>query len=112
VEATKACDLCGVPIRGGTEIFAVVADSSCIYPAEADFDGNRLVVACTTDHLAEIVAKYRQRPFVQEELWAGKIAREQVSPGDQPERIAAATGLTVAQVLRATAWHDSRDQTG
>lgn len=38
-------------------------------------DGKRMVVGCTEEHLAELVEQYKHRPFVEPQLWAGKIAR-------------------------------------
>ncbi|NUK86153.1 hypothetical protein [Streptomyces lunaelactis] len=30
---------------------------------------------CSREHLAELVEQHKRRPFVDAELWAGKIAR-------------------------------------
>lgn len=59
----------------GTERYAIVPDSSSIHAVDPRFDGKRMVVACTKEHLAALVKEYRQRPFADAELWAGEIAR-------------------------------------
>ncbi|MGG8710478.1 hypothetical protein ACQ88U_37790 [Streptomyces lividans] len=37
-------------------------------------DGLRLVTACSQEHLDVLRQRYARRPFIEEELWIGKIA--------------------------------------
>jgi hypothetical protein len=54
--------------------------------------------------------RYRLRPFVEDELWAGKIrrARRRHPAGLTGEEMAGATGLDARQILRALAWQAAR----
>lgn len=48
-----------------------------------------------------MVEQYRARPFVEPELWAGKIARALAErPGLSPVELAEETGLTPEEVER------------
>ncbi|SHL56983.1 hypothetical protein MOV08_20610 [Streptomyces yunnanensis] len=105
---TALCDLCGTVISDGTEWYAVVPDSSSIHAVDAKFDGKRVVVGCTKEHLAELVEQYEHRPFVQSELWAGKIARavEKHRGRISKEVLAGETGLTPEQIAEGVAWEN------
>jgi len=59
----------------GSEAYALVKDSSAIHAVDPKFDGKRMVVACSPEHLRELAGQYKRRPFVEAELWAGKIDR-------------------------------------
>ncbi len=95
----------------GSEAFcAVVRDSSAIHIDTPAFDGRRFVTACSSGHLLELQEQYRQRPFVDEELWVGKLARamDGCPDGLNPRTLAEATGLTAQQVEAAITWQNER----
>lgn len=50
-----------------------VPDSSVTNAAGARFDGMRLLTACSSEHLGRLRDQYAQRPFVEAELWAGRM---------------------------------------
>ncbi|BDH12212.1 hypothetical protein [Streptomyces hygroscopicus] len=109
------CDLCGAAAPPASQLFSLVPDSSVIHPYDPEQDGLRRLVACGPDHLGELRQQYRQRPYVKEELWAGKIAR---ALGSQPdldeEELAEVTGLNFLQIERTLTWESERflsDQT-
>jgi len=101
----ELCDVCAAVLTDGTELHAVLADSSAV-DARPALDGWRRVVACTPDHLAELVDHYRGRPFDDDELWANVVARAgrrapwELDIGD----VVASTGLTLDQVIRGLRW--------
>lgn len=93
-------------IRGGSELYALVPDSSVVHTHDTRMDGRRLATACSQDHLSELVKQYRRRPFVAAELWAGKMARALgCHPGGiGAAELAAETGLTSQQIELASHW--------
>jgi hypothetical protein len=104
----ELCDLCAAVIRDGSELYATVADSSAVDPHRQTPDGQRRLVACTPHHLRELVDWYDGRPFDDEELWAGIVARAQRGVGPDAdidiEDLVVMTGLTLQQVMRAGRW--------
>jgi len=107
----ELCDLCGAVVSDETELYALVPDSSAIHAHDPTFDGHRLVSACTTEHLRELTEQYRRRPFVDAELWAGKVLR--AAEGGGGRRVDDAvlvelTGLTIEQIHAGIAWHNER----
>ena len=101
----KLCGVCGAVISDRSEVYDLVPDSSAIHVREAMFDGKRMVVACSCAHLQELREKYRDKPFVDEELWTGKIVRSvHAHPeGLDREALARETGLTPEQIEQAIA---------
>ncbi|WP_411138521.1 hypothetical protein [Streptomyces sp. C10] len=92
--AIPAIQLCGL-----------VPDSSFLHPYDPDLDGLRRLVACGPEHLGELQQQYRERPFVREELWAGKIARAlRNQPDLDEEELADVTGLHFIQIERSLTW--------
>ncbi|MFE8955217.1 hypothetical protein [Streptomyces althioticus] len=87
-----------------------VADSSAVHPDDPLHDGLRRVTACCRAHLELIRTAYRRRPFVQEELWAGKIGRVLTAgpPVLGMTELACRTGLDEPDIRRAIAWHNER----
>ena len=106
----ELCDLCGVAISNGAAAYSLVPDSSVLHARDPNLDGQRVLVACSPDHLGELQERYRQRPFVNEELWAGKIGRAtQDHPfGISEKELVEATGLNLLQIERAVAWQRER----
>ncbi|MFG3408958.1 hypothetical protein [Streptomyces sp. NPDC048142] len=104
----ELCDLCGAVVSGSTEWYALVPDSSSIHAVDARFDGKRLVVGCVKEHLAELIKQYKRRPFVDAELWAGKIARalQKYEGRISEEDLAAETGLAPNQIEAAATWQN------
>jgi hypothetical protein len=104
------CDFCGATISHGSELYALVPDSSAINARDPELDGKRFLTACSRDHLAELQEKYLRKPYVIEELWTGKISRAiQDHPfGLSLKQLAEVTGLSVPQIERAEAWQNQR----
>ncbi|MGW1617426.1 hypothetical protein ACWCQZ_50820 [Streptomyces sp. NPDC002285] len=84
---------------------AMVPDSSSI-TVDPKFDGTRLIVCCSRQHLAELTEQYKHRPFVDAELWQGKIARaiQHHPDGISPETLAEETGLNLQQIEAGVTW--------
>lgn len=104
----ELCDLCGEEISDGTEVSALVPDSSVIHGHDPKLDGKRRLTACSSEHMAALVEVYEQRPFVDAELWAGKIGRviEAHRGRISPEELAEETGLTQAQIELGMSWQE------
>ncbi|MFE2157995.1 hypothetical protein ACFW9M_09280 [Streptomyces lydicus] len=104
------CDLCGGPIPPSLQIFSLVPDSSVIHPEDPDQDGQRLLAACSPEHLSDLQQRYRRRPYANEELWSGKIARAlRAHPeGLDDEHLVQATGLNFIQIEHALSWESER----
>ncbi|MFJ6752080.1 hypothetical protein ACIQNI_28430 [Streptomyces sp. NPDC091266] len=103
------CDLCGVETSPTSQAFSLVGDSSCIHPYDPDQDGERLLAACGSDHLGQLQQRYWERPFVKEELWAGKIARAlRMQPDLGAEELTEAAGLSLIQIEHTLAWESER----
>lgn len=79
---------------------------------DSQFDGARMLVGCSREHLAELVERYKRRPFVDAELWAGKIARvlRQHPQGISEEDLTRKTGLTHDQIQREVMWQNTEAQ--
>jgi hypothetical protein len=106
------CDLCGTLVWDSTEWNALVRDSSAVHPVDANFDGKRLVVGCSREHLAELVEQYKRRPFMYAELWAGKITRalRQHPKGISEEELARETGLSPDEIRHGVTWQNAELQ--
>jgi hypothetical protein len=104
----ELCDFCGAAIVSGVPLYGYVADSSAVHPQKEWLDGLRAIAACSAEHLAGLRDQYRQRPFVEEELWAGKISRalDRCPQGLTVEELGQRTGLTLSDIRRAIAWHN------
>ncbi|WP_277436209.1 hypothetical protein [Streptomyces sp. SPB162] len=106
-EPVELCDWCGrLWYDGG--VLAIVRDSSAVHATDPAKDGMRLLVACGGEHLGALLERYRQRPFVEEELWSWQIVRAlSAAPHDMTvEELSPVTGLTTPQIHRALAWRD------
>ncbi|MBT2207718.1 hypothetical protein [Actinomadura sp. NEAU-AAG7] len=81
----------------------------------APWDGRRMVVACSPDHMRQLHDLAEARPYNDAELWAGKLLRalEDARPADQieisVEELRHATGLTPEQLLAAMCWLERDD---
>ncbi|MFD1934897.1 hypothetical protein ACFSKW_25825 [Nonomuraea mangrovi] len=106
----ELCDWCGKLISDGSELYGVAQDSSMINADDPRFDGQRFLTACTYEHLIALREHYRRRPFVDEELWAGKITRalDDASEEYNLDDLTAATGLNPEQVERCIAWLEAQ----
>lgn len=104
----ELCDLCGTVVADNTELYAVVPDSSVVHAVDPRLDGKRMVVGCSREHLAELVEQYKGRPFIDAELWAGKIGRAIEARGGKvtPEKLTEETGLTEAQIELGMLWQN------
>lgn len=110
-DPSELCDACGTVITDETDgIFALVPDSSALHAIDPGLDGRRVLIACSLDHLAELVDEYRHRPYAVDELWAGKVCRALEENGGSLSlpAIAAASRLSEAQVERGVDWHNAR----
>lgn len=56
----ELCDLCGVLIFDGSELYGLVPDPSATHAPGAGTDGLRLVAACCPEHLARLREEYRR----------------------------------------------------
>ncbi|TJZ95467.1 hypothetical protein [Actinacidiphila oryziradicis] len=52
----ELCDLCGMAISDGSELYAFARDSSLIHPYDPKFDGKRCLTACSAEHMAQLAA--------------------------------------------------------
>ncbi|MFE1856395.1 hypothetical protein [Streptomyces sp. NPDC059489] len=88
--------------------YAFVPDSSAIYWHDPKMDGRRMVMTCSVEHLEQLVEEYRRRPFVDAELWAGKMARAMFwhSGEVSEDELFAETGLSPEQIEQAVTWHN------
>lgn len=110
VEALDLCDHCGQAVPESDLLSALVPDSSALHPTDPNLDGKRVIIACSVDHLAELVAYYRHRVFVPEEQWAGKVCRA-LADYDGPvplSTVAQLSGLSVRQAEQGVEWHNAR----
>ncbi len=107
-DVVELCDVCGLLVAEDEAYLSVVADSSATATEGGELmDGERLLTACSWEHLEYLVLAYEQRPFVWEELWAAKMldALRQYGPRLTTVQLAAASGLTPAQLDHARTWH-------
>jgi hypothetical protein len=106
----KLCDLCGMAISDGSELYAFARDSSPIHPYDPKFNGNRCLTACSAEHMTQLQEEYKHRPFIEEEPWAGKMGRvfDQHPEGLSIKDMIEATGLTRKQLDRAIAWNNEQ----
>ncbi|MFI6599445.1 hypothetical protein ACIBHX_24600 [Nonomuraea sp. NPDC050536] len=97
-------------IRNGSEHYSLTPDSSLILTSDPRLGGRRLPSACSKEHLAELHDHYRRRPFVQEELWAGRIARAVQNATEEltAKDLIDATGLNLEQIERCRAWLEAQ----
>ncbi|MGW2254284.1 hypothetical protein ACWCXH_29440 [Kitasatospora sp. NPDC001660] len=109
-ETLDLCDLCGRAVAHGDLLSALVPDSSALHATDPELDGERVLTACTVDHLAALTEQYRHRPFVPEEQWAGKVCRALADYDDAVplSMVAALSGLSVRQAARGVEWHNAR----
>lgn len=99
------CDLCGMRLPATAQVYSLVPDSSFLHPYDPDLDGLRRLAACGPAHLKELQQQYRKRPFLKEELWAGKITRAlRNQPDLDAEELADVTGLNFIQIERSLTW--------
>ncbi|WP_326615785.1 hypothetical protein OG863_00920 [Streptomyces decoyicus] len=98
-----------MPIPSATQTYSLVPDSSFLHPYDPDHDGLRRLAACGPEHLSELQQQYRTRPFVKEELWAGKVARAlRTQPNLDEDELADVTGLNYIQIERSLTWESER----
>lgn len=110
--ATAArCDLCDAPATDDRGLRTHVKDSSYLDPVDPRLDGDRPLTACSAEHLTELIKKVGARPFVDEELWAGKMARalDTHPRGLSLYALAMETGLTQDQIAQAALWAGRAD---
>ncbi|MFF3910321.1 hypothetical protein ACFYZJ_31225 [Streptomyces sp. NPDC001848] len=81
-------------------------------PVSHQYDGKRMLVGCSREHLEELVEQYKRRPFLDAELWAGKIARvlRRHPEGISEEDLARESGLTHEQIQRGVMWQNTEAQ--
>ncbi|MEV6793442.1 hypothetical protein AB0M87_15880 [Streptomyces sp. NPDC051320] len=104
----ELCDACGTAILSGLPLYAYVPDSSAVQAGKEWLDGLRFLAACCEEHLNALRDQYRRRPFIEEELWAGKISRalDQHPDGLTAEELGRTTGLMLPDIRSAMAWHN------
>ncbi|GAA2355087.1 hypothetical protein [Nonomuraea africana] len=108
-DVPQLCGWCGMAIQDGTEVHGVVPDSSVTHASDPACDGQRFLTTCSREHLAALQEHYRRRPFIEEELWAGKIARAlDRSEALTAEQLEEVTGLRREQIERCVAWLEAQ----
>ncbi|GAA2701683.1 cyclin family protein [Nonomuraea recticatena] len=109
VNAPDRCGWCGTVIPPGTGVHGIATDSWVTDDSDAQDDGQRFLTSCGYEHLVALREHYRRRPFLDEELWAGKIAsafeRHDVLTVEDLERV---TGLSREQIQRCVAWLETQ----
>ncbi|WP_460066649.1 hypothetical protein [Streptomyces sp. YKOK-I1] len=105
------CDECGAmlcvePRHGAYPYPVVLPDSSAVDPFHPEEDGQRVGMTCSQECRRALVKRFIQRPFIREELWAGKLERAlSAHPGGmKPPELLAETGLTEAQMSSGFQW--------
>ncbi|MFF9058901.1 hypothetical protein ACF09K_09395 [Streptomyces sp. NPDC014882] len=105
------CDECGTtlcvePQRGSYPHPVILPDSSAVGAHPSDMDGQRMATACSEACRRAIEERFLRRPFVPEELWAGKLKRAlAASPeGMKPPELLERSGLTEAQMGAGFRW--------
>jgi hypothetical protein len=101
------CDQCGTQVDDN-QILALVDDSSAVHAVNPDFDGRRMVTACSPECLRILQAQYAARPWLEVEQWQGKVWRAMEDYGGHatPEQLVEATGLNPAQVDLGVLYHN------
>jgi hypothetical protein len=104
--------VCGALVLDSSQWYALVRDSSAVHAVDPTCDGQRKVIGCSHEHLAELIDRYTRRRFVDAELWAGKVARalRQHPKGISEEELVRETGLTADQIQRAVMWQNAEAQ--
>ncbi|GAA2698800.1 hypothetical protein [Nonomuraea recticatena] len=108
-EGPQLCGWCGMAIHDGMEVHGMARDSSVTHASDPARDGQRFLTSCSREHLAALQEHYRHRPFVDEELWAGKMARAlDRSEALTVEQLEEVTGLSREQIERCVAWLEAQ----
>ena len=102
----ELCDECGAVIYDGSELYAMMLDSSSVDPVRPGLDGRRRLVACGGEHLDALRRYYLGRPFDHDELRAHVVNRAQQDAERHLtlEELTRATGMTLGELLGALAW--------
>ena len=104
------CDWCGTALGEDEALHAYVEDSSRIHARNPRYDGRRPVMTCSQEHLRHLHSAYAKRPFIEEELWAGKLDRAflQADTAGLPlADLTRITELTEDQIALAIRWRNS-----
>lgn len=104
------CDQCGRAVDQDDLLSALVPDSSVVDATDPELDGERVLLACSPEHLSALIEEYRRRPFVPEEQWAAKVCRTLLGH-DEPvplDLIAEQSGLSVPEAEAGVEWHNER----
>ncbi len=103
----------GPDLHGGDgPLMAVLPDSSAVYEAHPKHDGKRMVMVCSAECMRTIKERFRRRPFVPAELWAGRITHVVMAHhgGITPRDLQRETGLTPSQILAGFDWWEAQQQ--
>jgi hypothetical protein len=74
-----------------------------------------MAIACSAEHMSQLHAQAAARPYIEAELWAGKLLRalRDTARANQTEisveELQNATGLTPEQLLTAVQWLERDD---
>jgi hypothetical protein len=55
ISEPEVCELCGTLITAGSERYGLVPDPAAGYPGQLKWDGRRLAVACSKEHMTELI---------------------------------------------------------
>ncbi|MFF2747782.1 hypothetical protein ACFVVA_19805 [Kitasatospora sp. NPDC058048] len=109
-EALDLCDHCGEAVARADLVSVLVPDSSALHRSDPALDGRRVLRACSAEHLTALIDRYRRRPFIPEEQWAGKVCRTLAGrEGPVPlGLVARLSGLSVQEAVQGVEWHNAR----
>ncbi|GAB3147087.1 hypothetical protein GCM10027258_39930 [Amycolatopsis stemonae] len=108
----SACAHCGQPVPAGAARMALVPDSSMVDSGDLGRHGQRVVIACSDDHLSALIDRARLA-WVDEEWWFGLLWEASARPEmrDAPlARVGARARLSARQVDAALDWNTRRTQ--
>ncbi|WP_329124591.1 hypothetical protein [Streptomyces sp. NBC_01353] len=99
------CGTCGCPI-GPRPHKGRVPDSSYVDPHDPCHDGQRPLLACSSEHLAHLEEKVRGRPYHEAELWFAKITQVMARHhyGISMADLSLETGLDLHQLEAGALW--------
>jgi hypothetical protein len=60
ISEPEVCELCGMLITAGRERYGLVPDPIAGYPVQLRWDGWRLAVACSKEHMTELIRRGEQ----------------------------------------------------
>jgi hypothetical protein len=103
----RTCAHCGRPIPACRAQSALIPDSTVIHSHDPNFDGQRYVTACGSEHL-QLLIDQAHRVWNDEQLWFGQLCRASNRPGMSGvvmAKLGEHAGLSADHLSRALAWN-------